>query len=331
MQLFYNNVLPILNDEKYYKSSYEAVQLGLELCKSLNIPVDKTFNFYVYWIGKNITYKHKVLLKSYLATQDLNKTKLLIYSDTDLSGLFIEFKDFKNIEFHVFDVMKECEDNILNLYPFKLQIKNHVANPEFESDFFRLLMLHKYGGVYLDFDVLLLRDFSPLSNYEYCYQWGAEMNMINGAVMSLHKKSAITRDICIELINSPFRPFKGSLQYANDLYVKIKLKHPELVIFPSTFFNTQWLYGRDIDGNFLNTNPFSKDSDKYLYEGCFAWHYHGAHMNATIEEGSKFDILDKMFDKILKEKLNFKLNKEYSDELRKLAKIYSDTSELKNL
>jgi hypothetical protein len=304
---FYNNVLPILNDDRYYEDSYDAVNLGLDLCKSMTDITDIPFNFYVYWIGTNINYKHKVLLKSYLATQDLNKTKLLIYADTDLSVKFPEFEQFKNIEFHIFDVEKECENTLMKYYPYKSQIKNHQCNPEFESDFFRLLMLYKNGGVYLDFDVLLMRDFSPLSNYEYVYQWGTDKHMMNGAVMSLHKKSPITKDICIELINGPFRPFKGSLQYANDMYIKVKRNHPELVVFPSTFFNSQWQHSKNKKGEINTPMPFSKNGDPELYEGCFAWHYHGSSQETKIEDGSKFDIVDKMFDKILKEKLNFEL------------------------
>jgi hypothetical protein len=283
--------------------------MSLELAKSMFKPTGVPQDFYVYWIGRNINYKHKVLLKSYLATQDLSSTKLFVYSDTIIADLFPEFAGISNIEFKLFDVFKECENTMMYAYRFKNEIKTHAANPEFESDFFRLLMLHKYGGIYLDFDVLLLRDFSPLNRYEYCYQWGSENTMMNGAVMSMHKNSQLTKDICEEMVNSSFSPGKGCLQYANNMYVAMKPKHPELVIFPGAFFNPQWQYGRDAAGNVLNTNPVSKDGNLNMYEGSFAWHYHGTAMNAAIDNGSKFDIIDRWLDAVLKEKIGSELCK----------------------
>ena len=40
---------------------------------------------------------------------------------------------------------------------------------------FRLLVTHKYGGVYLDMDSVCLRDLNPVLgfNEEFMYQWGS--------------------------------------------------------------------------------------------------------------------------------------------------------------
>lgn len=38
------------------------------------------------------------------------------------------------------------------------------------SDLVRVLLLHLYGGVWLDMDVLLLRDLAPLLKYEFAYR-----------------------------------------------------------------------------------------------------------------------------------------------------------------
>lgn len=54
IELFYNNVLLILNDDKYFEDSYESIDLNLELCKTMVQSSDEPFDFYVYWIGRNV-------------------------------------------------------------------------------------------------------------------------------------------------------------------------------------------------------------------------------------------------------------------------------------
>jgi hypothetical protein len=75
------------------------------------------------------------------------------------------------------------------------------SNCYLEGDVFRLLVLHKYGGIYIDMDVLILRDLSPLNELEFLYQWGTsgfnsnepEMTM-NGAIMRLDKNSSLSKE-----------------------------------------------------------------------------------------------------------------------------------------
>ena len=54
----------------------------------------------------------------------------------------------------------------------------------------RLLVLHKYGGVWVDMDVVFLRDFKPLLDQEWMYMWGSETDFIKegacATVLSLH-------------------------------------------------------------------------------------------------------------------------------------------------
>ena len=48
-----------------------------------------------------------------------------------------------------------------------------------QSDLLRLLALHKYGGVWVDMDIIFLRDFKPILDQEYMYQWGSETDFAN--------------------------------------------------------------------------------------------------------------------------------------------------------
>ena len=45
---------------------------------------------------------------------------------------------------------------------------------------------HRYGGLYLDGDTILLRDMSPLLGMEFVYNWGNDCTLANGAIMRLH-------------------------------------------------------------------------------------------------------------------------------------------------
>ena len=41
----------------------------------------------------------------------------------------------------------------------------------------RLVLLHNYGGVYFDADVLLLRDFAPILGQQFLYKWAANASI----------------------------------------------------------------------------------------------------------------------------------------------------------
>ena len=60
------------------------------------------------------------------------------------------------------------------------------------SDMARFLLLHRYGGVYLDADVLLLRDWEELWGWKgaFAYRW-SQLPYYNTAILRMHKHSAL--------------------------------------------------------------------------------------------------------------------------------------------
>ena len=65
-------------------------------------------------------------------------------------------------ELHLWD--KSCIEEIDEAWvkeAFQAKVYSHA------SDYIRLYAVHKYGGFYLDTDVEVLKDFSPLLNFEY--------------------------------------------------------------------------------------------------------------------------------------------------------------------
>jgi hypothetical protein len=58
------------------------------------------------------------------------------------------------------------------------------------SDVVRLLVLYRYGGVYVDLDTLFIRDLSPLLHVApFAYSWGCEDDLVNTAVFALGARS----------------------------------------------------------------------------------------------------------------------------------------------
>ena len=49
---------------------------------------------------------------------------------------------------------------------------NYDHNHWMHSGIMRFLALYKFGGVYVDMDTILLRDFRPILNQDFAYQWG---------------------------------------------------------------------------------------------------------------------------------------------------------------
>jgi len=298
MSIYYNSKIKSINDESLYHEGVESTNRSLYISKGINEPINDKYNIFIYWIGDNVSYKHSVVLKSFLATQNLENATLKIYCDSDISKnkIFDRYRDYKQIEFHIFDIEKEISGTKYEDFKYTNEIKNHSFNAPYESDFFRLLMLHKYGGFYIDFDVLLLRDMSPLLEYDFLYQWGSyPNNMINGAIMHLKKDSKSNNLLTDSLLNTPASPGSGSLKWASELYLRVKDECDELVIFPAAFFNSEWQWGlHSKNGYFLN--PFKKyPYSNELFDGCFTWHWHNG-WNESIEIDSKFDTLDKLLE-----------------------------------
>ena len=132
-------------------------------------PEEKT-NFHIYTEIKND--KELECIKSFLATQNLEKTHLIVWSDYSIeyNPLIQPYKEY--LDLRVWDAVEEAKGTILEGELKKLRKRDRKFYAQ--SDLLRILALHKYGGVWVDMDVIFLRDFKPLLNQEYMYQWGSE-------------------------------------------------------------------------------------------------------------------------------------------------------------
>ena len=139
---------------------YQDWNKGLNLLNNLNYDDYKypkeVSNFHIYSEIK--TEKELLSVKSFLATQNLDKTNLILWSDYDIKeNKFLEpYKDL--IDFRVYS-NEESKDTALENYDI-LKIKD--IKYYMKSGILRFLVTNKYGGVWCDMDMVLLRDFKPI-------------------------------------------------------------------------------------------------------------------------------------------------------------------------
>jgi hypothetical protein len=261
--------------------------------------------FHSYWnVGLPFGRKQILLIKSYIATQNLKNTKFVLWSNVDLSNNEFLKPYLKYVDFRIYDPIKESIGTVL-------ENRNNIltANDSMNwaaGDLFRILTLHNYGGVYCDGDVVLLRDFAPLLESEFLYKWGNERYMINGAVMRMFKKSKLSCDLLSELIKSGIIVSSPSINWGCNLYQKVRNYNTDWVIYPSGFFNSEWEDERYYrKNNRLIFEAFKRSDNIDLYNGAFSWHWHNR-WNHEIESGSKWELVEK----IIEEKLTKIINKE---------------------
>jgi hypothetical protein len=288
------------NRELYLFDSVERVFQSLEYAKSLPIPdwQEETI-FHFYWrVPKEFGRKQALPVKSAVVTQDLSKTKIVLWSNVDLSDNPYVKPLLPFIELKIWNLEEEVKNTPLE---HSKVIKGVVDDPlcYLGGDLFRLLCLYKYGGVYIDMDVVVLRDFLPILPYEFMYQWGSSGTVPtggepilkqNGAIMRLKADSILAKDLLKELELTPAKP--NTTCWGTELYHKVWNKNKNWITFPCAWFNTEWGMSRTIQ-------PFKKNFEgnesSELFDGAFTWHWHNK-WDEPIQDGCKFQILENLVE-----------------------------------
>ena len=266
-------------------------------------PVEKV-NFHIY--SEFRTDKEIVSLMSFFATQNLDKTKVIVWSDYDITNepRVQRFKDL--VDFRVWDVKSEAIGT-----PIENQTRMFSASDEkhyLQSDLLRLLALYKYGGVWIDMDVILLRDFRPILDQEYMYMWGSETNFASqgacASVLSLKKESEFSLKLLEEAKKMSIVP--NSTCWGKDMFAQL-YRHYKFDIMPTSFFNIEWCINKHTPGlgDYIEQGWFKnrQDNKDFMFFESFAWHWHNSSKkNLIIEPNSKFDLLIKFIENKLIEK-----------------------------
>jgi glycosyl transferase-like sugar-binding protein len=288
-------VLPLLIDlsPATHYELYHDWRKAIEFCRALpDVSPLEPVMFHMYWrerVGRwwptvrRFGRKQALPVKAFLATQDLAKCSLVLWSDRDLSTSEWLKPLLPMITLRVYDVASEARGTALESHPrIYTQRDRRVYR---DGDLFRILVLHNYGGVYADMDTVLLRSLGVFLDQEFVYQWDKYDDMYAPALMRLRQRSAFAQELVRGILDIP--PGKYNWGREN---VKRAIHHGHAIsVFPSPFFNTEW----QADPDFA---PFRKTpASANLYDGAFAWHWHNQ-WDAEIEVGSKFQRLEALMD-----------------------------------
>ena len=110
------------------------------------------------------------------------------------------------------------------------------------SDMARFLLCHRFGGIYLDADTLLLRDWEELWGWKgaFAYRW-SRLPLYNTAVLKLNKGSALGTFLIRTALRHglDFHPMSAISQYTKDADLDgLLLRLPD-ALFDSPWLNTE--------------------------------------------------------------------------------------------
>ena len=261
--------------------------------------------YHAFW-QKGFGRKQAFSIKSLFATQNgvLRHPKsvmLWLESDfePDTGNVWVQQMRRLGVDVRQFNASKEAVGTPLD--------GNNIVNKKYKSvslhsDWARLLVLYKHGGLYFDLDTLFLKDVRPLvRNYgDFAYRWVSRPGRINNAFLHMKKGGATIKELLKRAANerkaTGLHGFTGFMTQTKPSTLKlvpdslIDFCWRDQVLCPH--FNFGWL--------FRPLEPGSKQAltAKRGLAKSFVYHWHNCWQD-TIEPGSMFETMEKRFDEQL--------------------------------
>lgn len=287
------------NNIDLYRPEKTHYLKSLDYAKALHPSSNPDLVFHCFWrVPLPFGRKQAAMLKSVLVhhADHLDHLEINLWSNVDLSKNPLLESIAPWIRFRMWDYDVEREGTLLEYCSSITKDRLHDSMCYLESDLFRLLVLHKYGGFYLDMDVVVLRSMAPLHGIEFAYQWGTSGTnpgesdiRANNAVVRLNKGSPLSAELIELLLRNV--PTQNSTCWGSDLYSKLKVN--SILCLPGAWFDSEW----GLEGARLN--PFGACDSIQLYEGAFTWHWHNQ-WNVAIHERSKFQYLEQIHEELFR-------------------------------
>lgn len=277
-----NNIEELIN--------YDEFKINETYCENNKII------FHVYWYGY-ITRKQIASINSYLKTQNLKKTELWVWLDdscfTSETNKIPKHNNIKTISYRANDISKDT--------PFyNKEFINNKSFVKFRSDIARLIILYKFGGFYIDLDIFLLKDFTPLFGIEFCYSW-SNLKQGNNAILRFSKRS----NRLLKLMN---RYIDFLSQYGKDFKFNVGMTHNniyndslDVLCLPCILFDPVWpLFDTKSISKYSNLSNFddffcetNEDISNFFNNQIYAYHWHSRN-DSKIEKNSYFDRLENL-------------------------------------
>ncbi|KAG7099171.1 hypothetical protein E1B28_001042 [Marasmius oreades] len=156
------------------------------------------------------------------------------------------------------------------------------------SDLVRFVLCHRYGGIYLDMDILFLRDWEELWGWKgaFAYAWSG-MSRYNTAVLHMSKGSALGTFLLRTAIKHDLDLHPETItQYLRDAYSRDLLYSIPDALFDPAWLNTDHYQRRRPPQPYFthfreffdtpeseNAGPLALGFDGF-FKGAYAYHYH---------------------------------------------------------
>ena len=123
-----------------------------------------------------------------------------------------------------------------------------VSVPEHQSDIVRLEVLMKYGGIYMDLDMVILKSFDPLRVYELTMGRATRVTLANGLMVSKPNASFL------RIWHNNYKTFDGTKWDKHSVRFALKLaqQYPDLVhveqrrLQRPNWKEKEWIFGKKI-------------------------------------------------------------------------------------
>jgi len=278
---------------------YNNIDKGIEFLQNMKfnyyLPKKEKTIYHVYWYGE-LKRKQICCINSYLKTQDLYNTELWVWLD------------YKTYEISKNNVPKHSNIIIKKYIPNEEAIgtlfeKHKYINDEkylkFRSDLARIIFLYKYGGLYYDLDMILLKDLKPLLGIEFCSTW-SKLDSGNNCILRMFKKSNVCKNIMEKYIKF-LKKFENYEYTVNIINENIYTKDIDLMRFPSVMFDPVWILldtkTKSKYSKLSNFDDFFKTTDEnintFFNNQIFAYHWH-SRIDNIIEKNSYFEKIENL-------------------------------------
>ncbi|KAF9239820.1 glycosyltransferase family 32 protein [Melanogaster broomeanus] len=187
---------------------------------------DERVQYHVYWRADLAPFgeRQELMLKSFFATQNIDNSRLIMWSNGDLGGNPIiqqYLEEFRNsFELRVTDIEVLARGTALEGSSL---LNSNDKKAWVDGDLVRLLAVWTYGGVWVDMDSLLTRDLAPLLEHEFVTQWDCydkPYSALNGALMHFHKHSPYLCE-AFHIMATSKPPRSDSTDWGSLLYLKL--------------------------------------------------------------------------------------------------------------
>ncbi len=280
---------------------YNNIDKGIEFLKNHQfnyfLPENEKTIYHVYWYG-TLGRKQILCINSYLSTQDLKNTELWVWLDFETFKKSVKLvPKHENIKIKKYNPGTES-------YNTPLEGKKYLKQNKFlkfRSDLARLIFLYKYGGIYFDLDLILLKDLKPLLGVEFCYTWSA-FKSGNNALIRFFKKSKLIIQL-INKYNSVLKTKNFSINF-NKLIFNNEIN---IICFPSVMFDPVWILfdmkKKSKYSSLTNFDDFFKKTNEnienFFDNQIYAYHWHSRN-NYVIEKNSFFEKIEIKINKNIK-------------------------------